>query len=138
MTEELQSKKESLEKISQRIREFQDTQREARAHLEGTKKQLDSHASMGVQAYSNKNLTSMKAKQGSLGTTQGQVEHLKSLAQGLVLEVPEAEGVTDLLLQADSLEKEHASLSKDVDRACSAMEAKIGRASCRERVSSPV
>uniref|UniRef100_A0A8C7UPQ9 Dystonin n=1 Tax=Oncorhynchus mykiss TaxID=8022 RepID=A0A8C7UPQ9_ONCMY len=125
VTEGVQNKRESLEKISQRLKEFNDTHNEAKGQLAGAKKQLDAHTSLGVQAYSNKNLTNMKAQQKSLDGVNTQVEHLKSLAQGLVADVPEADGVTDLLLQADSLEKEHGSLSKDVGETCSTLEGKL-------------
>uniref|UniRef100_A0A8C7LIW4 Dystonin n=1 Tax=Oncorhynchus kisutch TaxID=8019 RepID=A0A8C7LIW4_ONCKI len=125
VTDGVQNKRESLEKISQRLKEFNDTHNEAKGQLAGAKKQLDAHTSLGVQAYSNKNLTNMKAQQKSLDGVNTQVEHLKSLAQGLVADVPEADGVTDLLLQADSLEKEHGSLSKDVGETCSTLEGKL-------------
>ncbi|KAL0964650.1 hypothetical protein UPYG_G00327030 [Umbra pygmaea] len=123
--EKLQNKRESLEKISQKLKEFNVIQQEAKGQLEGAKKQLEVNASLGVQAYSNKHLANMKAQQKSLEGVNVQVEHLKSLAQGLVVDLPEADGVTDLLLQADSLEKEHASLSKDVGETCSTLDGKL-------------
>ncbi|XP_071249796.1 dystonin-like isoform X9 [Salvelinus alpinus] len=125
VTERVQNKRESLDKISQRLKEFNDTHKEAKGQLEGAKKQLVAYSSLGVQAYSDKNLTSMKAQQKSLDGVNTQLEHLKSLAQGLVADVPEADGVTDLLLQADSLEKEYGSLSKDVGKTCSNLECKL-------------
>uniref|UniRef100_A0A4W5L9M1 Dystonin n=1 Tax=Hucho hucho TaxID=62062 RepID=A0A4W5L9M1_9TELE len=125
VTERVQNKRESLDKISQRLKEFNDTHKEAKGQLEGAKKQLVAYSSLGVQAYSNKNLTNMKAQQKSLDGVNTQLEHLKSLAQGLVADVPEADGVTDLLLQADSLEKEYGSLSKDVGKTCSSLEGKL-------------
>ncbi|XP_052330106.1 dystonin-like isoform X21 [Oncorhynchus keta] len=125
VTERVQNKRDSLDKISQRLKEFNDTHKEAKGQLAGAKKQLDAHTSLGVQAYSNKNLISMKAQQKSLDGVNTQLEHLKSLAQGLVADVPEADGVTDLLLQADSLEKEYGSLSKDVGKTCSTLEGKL-------------
>uniref|UniRef100_A0A674EWB0 Dystonin n=1 Tax=Salmo trutta TaxID=8032 RepID=A0A674EWB0_SALTR len=125
VTERVQNKRESLDKISQRLKEFNDTHKEAKGQLEGAKKQLVAYSSLGVQAYSNKNLTSMKAQQKSLDGVNTQLEHLKSLAQGLVADVPEADGVTDLLLQADSLEKEYCSLTKDVGKTCSTLEGKL-------------
>ncbi|KAJ8013741.1 hypothetical protein DPEC_G00032940 [Dallia pectoralis] len=125
VTEGLQNKRESMEKISQRIKEFNDTHKEAKGQLDGAKKQLEVNTSFGVQAYSNKNLTNMKAQQKSLDVVNTQVEHLKCLGQGLVADFPEADGVTDLLLQADSLEKEYTSLSKDVGETCSTLEDKL-------------
>ncbi|XP_028843818.1 dystonin isoform X8 [Denticeps clupeoides] len=125
LSEGLQNKKDLLEKISQRLKEFSDTQKEAKGQLDGARKQLDNHAALGVQAYSTKNLSNMKAQQKSLVNVQNQVEHLKSLAKGLVVDVPDADDVTDLLLQADCLEKEHGSVSKEVEETCSALEGKL-------------
>ncbi|XP_066534474.1 dystonin [Hoplias malabaricus] len=125
LVEDLQLKKDSLDKLSQRLKEFSDTHRELKGHLDGAKKQLENHTGLGVQAYSNKNLTNMKAQQTSLVGAQTQVEHIKSIAQGLVVDVPDAEGVTDLLLQADSMEKEYSSIRKDVEDTCSTLETKL-------------
>lgn len=125
LTEDLMLKRETLENISQKLKEFNDLQKEAKGQLEGARKQLDSHSSLGVQAYSNKNLTNMKAQQNSLEGVHNQIEHLKSLAQSLVVDASEVEGVTDLLLQADSLEKDHMSITKKVEDACSTLENKL-------------
>ncbi|XP_056148223.1 dystonin [Lampris incognitus] len=123
--EGLQRKRDSLEKISQTLKDFNDTHKEAKCYIEGAKKQVDTYESQGVQAYSNKNLTNMKAQQKSLEGVQNQVEHLKSLAKNLVLEAPDADGVTDLLLQADSLDKDYGSLSRKVEETCSNLESKL-------------
>ncbi|XP_071399790.1 dystonin-like [Centroberyx affinis] len=123
--EGLQSKRDSLEKISHTLKEFNDSYKEAKCQLEGAKKQVDAYESLGVQAYSNKNLTNMKAQQKSLEGVQNQVEHLKSLAKDLVVDVPDADGVTDLLLQADSIEKDYSSLSKNVEETCLTLEGKL-------------
>ncbi|XP_067278514.1 dystonin isoform X3 [Pseudorasbora parva] len=125
LTEDLMLKRETLENILQKLKEFNDLQKEAKGQLEGARKQLDSHSSLGVQAYSNKNLTNMKAQQNSLEGVHNQIEHLKGLAQSLVVDASEVEGVTDLLLQADSLEKDHMSITKKVEDACSTLENKL-------------
>ncbi|KAI7805675.1 putative dystonin [Triplophysa rosa] len=125
LTEDLQLKKESLENISQKIKEFNDLQKEAKGQLEGAKKQLEVHSALGVQAYGTKNLTNMKAQQNSLEGVHKQIEDLKNLAKSLVVDVPEVDGVTDLLLRADSLEKDHISVTKEVEDACSALENKL-------------
>ncbi|XDV50937.1 hypothetical protein PO909_019905 [Leuciscus waleckii] len=125
LTEDLMLKRETLENISQKLKEFNDLQKEAKGQLEGARKQLDSHSSLGVQAYSNKNLTNMKAQQNSLEGVHNQIENLKGLAQSLVVDASEVEGVTDLLLQADSLEKDHMSITKKVEDACSTLENKL-------------
>lgn len=125
LSEELQGKKESLEKLAQKLKEFGDTQKQAKVKLEGARKQLENNEALGVQAYSNKNLGVMKAQQKTLTEVEQQVQQLTCLAQGLVVDMPEADGVTDLLLQADSLEKEHCAVSKDVEGVCSALEGKL-------------
>nr|XP_023651014.1 dystonin isoform X10 [Paramormyrops kingsleyae] len=125
MSETLQQKKESLNKISQKLKVFNETKKEARCQLDGTRKQMESHTSLGAQAYSNKNLTNMKAQQKALAGVQTQVDCLKNLAQELVIDVPDAEGVTDLLLQADSLEKDFSSISREMEERCSSLEGKL-------------
>ncbi|KAI1894735.1 hypothetical protein AGOR_G00118810 [Albula goreensis] len=125
VSEELQQKKDALETLVQGIKEFSDTRKEAEIQLEGARKQLESQASLGVQAYSSKNLTNMKAQQRTLTGLQVQVEHLKGVAQGLVVAVPEAEGVTDLLLQTDCLEKNYNQVRDQVEQRCTALEGKL-------------
>ncbi|XP_077351597.1 dystonin isoform X4 [Festucalex cinctus] len=123
--EGLQNKRESLEKISHAVKEFNEGSKEAKAHLDGAKKLLDAYESQGVQAYSNKNLTNMKAQQKSLEGVQNQVEHLTSLAKSLVVDLPDVDGVTDLLLQADSIEKDYSTLSKKLEQTCQVLEGKL-------------
>ncbi|KAM9809948.1 dystonin isoform 8-T8 [Syngnathus typhle] len=125
LLEGLQNKRESLEKISHTVKEFNEDFKETKAHLEGAKKLLDAYESQGVQAYSSKNLTNMKAQQKSLEGLQNQVEHLTSLAKTLVVDLPDADGVTDLLLQADSIEKEYSSLNKKLEETCQVLESKL-------------
>ncbi|XP_069395304.1 microtubule-actin cross-linking factor 1 isoform X22 [Paralichthys olivaceus] len=125
VVEGLQSKRESLEKISHTVKEFNDTYKEAKGQLEGAKKQVDAYESQGVQGHSNKNLTNMKAQHKSLEGLQNQVEHLKNLAKDLVVNVPDADGVTDLLLQADSIEKDYSTLNKKLEETCQVLEGKL-------------
>ncbi|KAM7408864.1 hypothetical protein PAMA_002539 [Pampus argenteus] len=125
IVEGLQNKRESLEKISHSIKEFNDAYKEAKSQLEGAKKQVDAYESQGVQAHSNKNLTNMKAQHKSLEGVQNQVEHLKSLAKELVVDVPDADGVTDLLLQADSVEKDYNTLNNTLETTCQVLEGKL-------------
>uniref|UniRef100_A0A7N8Y3D6 Dystonin n=1 Tax=Mastacembelus armatus TaxID=205130 RepID=A0A7N8Y3D6_9TELE len=123
--EGLQNKRESLEKISHTVKEFNDMYKEAKGQLEGAKKQVDAYESQGAQAQSNRNLTNMKAQHKSLEGVQNQIEHLKSLAKDLVVDVPDADGVTDLLLQADSIEKDYSTLNKKLDETCQVLEGKL-------------
>lgn len=125
VVEALQSKRESLEKISHTIKEFNDAYNEAKGQLEGAKKQVDAYELQGAQAHSNKNLTNMKAQHKSLEGVQNQVEHLKSLAKDLVVDVPDADGVTDLLLQADSIEKDYSTLNRKLEETCQVLEGKL-------------
>ncbi|XP_075874847.1 dystonin isoform X6 [Nelusetta ayraudi] len=125
VAEALQSKREHLEKISHSVKEFNDAYREAKGQLEGARKQADAYESQGVQGHSGKNLSNMKAQQKSLEAVHSQVEHLKSLAKDLVVEAPDADGATDLLLQADDLEKEHGALNGRLEDACAALEGKL-------------
>lgn len=125
VVESLQTKRDSLEKISHAVKEFNDAYKEAQGQLEGAKKQVDAYESQGVQGHSNKNLTNMKAQHKSLEGMQNQVEHLKSLAKDLVVDVPDADGVTDLLLQADGIEKDYSSLNTKLEETCQALEGKL-------------
>ncbi|TKS85463.1 Dystonin 230 kDa bullous pemphigoid antigen 230/240 kDa bullous pemphigoid antigen [Collichthys lucidus] len=118
VVEGLQNKRDSLEKISYTVKEFNDAYKEAKGQLEGAKKQ-------GVQAHSNKNLANMKAQHKSLEGVQNQVDHLKILAKELVVDVPDADGVTDLLLQADSVEKDYGTLNKKLEETCQVLEGKL-------------
>lgn len=125
VAEALQGKRESLEKISHSVKEFNDAYREAKGQLEGAKKQADTYESQGAQGHSGKTLSTMKAQQKSLEAVHSQVEHLKSLAKDLVVEAPDADGATDLLLQADDLEKEHSALNGRLEDVCAALEGKL-------------
>ncbi|MGH0143205.1 UNVERIFIED_CONTAM: hypothetical protein FKN15_078200 [Acipenser sinensis] len=125
MTEQLQNKKDSLEEIAQRLKEFNESHKEAKEQLDGAKQQLEAHESLGAQAYSNKHLTNMKAQQKTLETLKTQVDYLKNLAQGLVVDAPDAAGVSDLLLQTDSLNQEYNSVNQQVEEKCSFLETKL-------------
>ncbi|MBN3308874.1 DYST protein, partial [Amia calva] len=123
--EKLQQKKDSLDEIAQRLKEFNESQKEAKGQLDVARKQLEVHVSLGAQAYSNKHLANMQDQQKSLAALKPQVDYLKNLAQGLVVDVPDAAGVTDLLLETDSLEKDYNSVSKEVEENCSMVETKL-------------
>uniref|UniRef100_A0A3P9QG57 Dystonin n=1 Tax=Poecilia reticulata TaxID=8081 RepID=A0A3P9QG57_POERE len=125
LVEGLQVKREHLEKISHTVKEFNDAYKEAQSQLEGAKNQVDSFQSKGVQAHSNKSLTNLKAQHKSLEAVQNQVEHMKTLAKDLVVDVPDAEGVTDLLLQTDSVEKDYSNLNTKLEEACQELESKL-------------
>ncbi|XP_045150781.1 dystonin isoform X2 [Echinops telfairi] len=125
VTEQLHSKKLSLENMAQKFKEFQDLSREAKRQLQCAKEQLDVHDSLGPQACSNKYLTLLQTQQKSLQTVKQQVDLAKRLAQDLVAGVPDSKGTSDILLQAESLDQEHSALSQQVHEKCSFLETKL-------------
>ncbi|XP_005359958.1 dystonin isoform X13 [Microtus ochrogaster] len=125
VTEQLQSKKVSLENMAQKFKDFQEVSKEAERQLLGAKEELDVYHSLGPQAYSNKHLTMLQAQQKSLQTLKHQVDLAKRLAQDLVMEAAEPKGTSDVLLQAETLAEEHKNLSQQVDEKCSFLETKL-------------
>lgn len=125
VTEQLQSKKVSLENMAQKCKDFQEVSKEAKRQLLGAKEQLDAHHTLGPQAVSNKHLTMLQAQQKSLQTLKHQVDLAKTLARELVVEATDSKGTTDVLLQADALAEEHCRLSQQVDEKCSFLETKL-------------
>ncbi|XP_038197936.1 dystonin isoform X1 [Arvicola amphibius] len=125
VTEQLQSKKVSLENTAQKFKDFQEVSKEAERQLLGAKEQLDVYHSLGPQAHSNKHLTMLQAQQKSLQTLKHQVDLAKRLAQDLVIEAAEPKGTSDVLLQAETLAEEHKNLSQQVDEKCSFLETKL-------------
>ncbi|XP_060225826.1 dystonin isoform X15 [Meriones unguiculatus] len=125
VTEQLQSKRVSLENMAQKFKELQEVSKEAKRQLLGAKEQLDAHHTLGPQAVSNKHLTMLQAQQKSLQTLKHQVDLAKTLAQELVVEATDSKGTSDVLLQADALAEEHSRLSQQVDEKCSFLETKL-------------
>ncbi|XP_069343598.1 dystonin isoform X8 [Eulemur rufifrons] len=125
VTEQLHSKKFSLENMAQKFKEFQEVSKEAQRQLQCAKEQLDIHDSLGPQAYSNKNLTMLQTQQKSLQTLKPQVDLAKRLAQDLVVETSDSKGTSDILLQAETLSQEHNAVSQQVDEKCSFLETKL-------------
>ncbi|XP_075836647.1 dystonin isoform X14 [Microtus pennsylvanicus] len=125
VTEQLQSKKVSLENMAQKFKDFQEVSKEAERQLLGAKEELDVYHSLGPQAYSNKHLTMLQAQQKSLQTLKHQVDLAKRLGQDLVMEATEPKGTSDVLSQAETLAEEHKNLSQQVDEKCSFLETKL-------------
>ncbi|XP_036023910.1 dystonin isoform X6 [Onychomys torridus] len=125
VTEQLQSKKASLENMAQKFKDFQEVSKEAKRQLLCAKEQLDVHHALGPQAYSNKHLTMLQTQQKSLQTLKHQVDLAKRLAQDLVIEAAAAKGTSDVFLQAEALAEEHERLSQQVDEKCSFLETKL-------------
>ncbi|XP_033073410.1 dystonin isoform X17 [Trachypithecus francoisi] len=125
VTEQLHSKKFSLENMAQKFKEFQEVSKESKRQLHCAKEQLDIHDSLGPQAYSNKYLTMLQTQQKSLQALKHQVDLAKRLAQDLVVEASDSKGTSDVLLQAETLAQEHSALSQQVDEKCSFLETKL-------------
>ncbi|XP_034847135.1 dystonin isoform X5 [Mirounga leonina] len=125
VTEQLHSKKLSLENMAQKFKEFQEVSKEAKRQLKCAKEQLDVHDSLGPQAYSNKYLTVLQTQQKALQTVKHQVDLVKGLAQDLVVEASDSKGTSDILLQAETLAQEHSALNQLVDERCSFLETKL-------------
>ncbi|NWZ93682.1 DYST protein, partial [Nesospiza acunhae] len=125
VTEQLHKKRECLENMAQRLKEFQDSSRETERQLKSAKEHLEAHDSLGPQSFSNKHLTMMQAQQKALQALKPHVDSAKKLAQDLVVEASDSAGVSDLLLQAESLEQEYTAVKQQVEDRCSFLETKL-------------
>ncbi|NXD37277.1 DYST protein, partial [Copsychus sechellarum] len=125
VTEQLHKKRECLENMAQRLKEFQDSSREMERQLKCAKEHLEAHDSLGPQSFSNKHLTMMQAQQKALQVLKPHVDLAKKLAQDLVVEASDSAGVSDLLLQAESLEQEYTAVKQQVEERCSFLETKL-------------
>ncbi|XP_051633779.1 dystonin isoform X14 [Manacus candei] len=125
VTEQLHKKRECLENMAQRLKEFQESSRETEKQLKSAKEHLEAHDSLGPQSFSNKHLTMMQAQQKALQALKPHVDLAKKLAQDLVVEASDSAGVSDLLLQAESLEQEYTAVNKQVEDRCSFLETKL-------------
>ncbi|KAM6082688.1 dystonin-like isoform 2-T2 [Chlamydotis macqueenii] len=125
VTEQLHKKKECLEIMAQRLKEFQESSKETEKQLQIAKEHLEAHDSLGPQSFSNKHLTMMQAQQKALQALKPHVDLAKKLAQDLVVEASDSAGVSDLLLQAESLEREYIAVNQQVEDRCSFLETKL-------------
>ncbi|NXD53968.1 DYST protein, partial [Corvus moneduloides] len=125
VTEELHKKRDCLENMAQRLKEFQDSSRETERQLRSAKEHLEAHDSLGPQSFSNKHLTMMQAQQKALQALKPHIDLAKKLAQDLVVEASDSAGVSDLLLQAESLEQEYTAVKQQVEDRCSFLETKL-------------
>ncbi|XP_054135804.1 dystonin isoform X7 [Melozone crissalis] len=125
VTEQLHKKRECLENMAQRLKEFQDSSRETERQLKSAKEHLEAHDSLGPQSFSNKHLTMMQAQQKALQALKPHIDLAKKLAQDLVVEASDSAGVSDLLLQAESLEQEYTTVKQQVEDRCSFLETKL-------------
>ncbi|XP_053237092.1 dystonin isoform X24 [Podarcis raffonei] len=125
VTEQLHAKRDGLEKMSQRLKEFQESSKDVEEQLKNAREQLETHDSLKPQTYSNKHLTIMQAQQKTLQALKAQVDLTKKLAQELVADASDSSGVSDLLLQAETLEEEFSTISQQVEDKCSFLETKL-------------
>ncbi|XP_064001874.1 dystonin isoform X8 [Pogoniulus pusillus] len=125
VTEQLHKKKECLENMAQRLKEFQESSRETEKQLKIAKDHLEAHDSLGPQSFSSKHLTMMQAQQKALQALKPRVDVTKKVAQDLVVEASDSVGVSDLLLQAESLEQEYNAVNQQVEERCSFLETKL-------------
>ncbi|XP_049675413.1 dystonin isoform X6 [Accipiter gentilis] len=125
VTEQLHKKRECLENMAQRLKQFQESSRETERQLKSAREHLEAHDSLGPQSFSNKHLTMMQAQQKALQALRPHVDLAKKLAQDLVIEASDSAGVSDLLLQAESLEREYTAVNQQVEDRCSFLETKL-------------
>ncbi|NWU92530.1 DYST protein, partial [Upupa epops] len=125
VTEQLHQKKECLENMAQRLKEFHESSREMEKQLKSAKEQLEVHDSLGPQSFSNKHLTIMQAQQKALQALKPRIDLAKKLAQDLVVEASDSTGVSELLLQVESLEREYTAVNQQIGERCSFLEAKL-------------
>ncbi|NXF96083.1 MACF1 factor, partial [Eubucco bourcierii] len=136
ITEELQAKTGSIEEMSQRLKEFQESFRNIEKKLEGAKHQLEIYDALGPQACSNKNLEKLRAQQEVLQALEPQVDYLKNFTQGLVEDAPAGSDCSQLLSQAEVAEQDFKAVKQKVNDCCTLMESKlegIGQFSSRVR-----
>ncbi|XP_074905442.1 dystonin isoform X12 [Buteo buteo] len=125
VTEQLHKKRECLENMAQRLKQFQESSKETERQLKSAREHLEAHDSLGPQSFSNKHLTMMQAQQKALQALRPHVDLAKKLAQDLVIEASDSAGVSDLLLQAESLEREYTAVNQQVEDRCSFLETKL-------------
>ncbi|XP_056421733.1 dystonin isoform X3 [Hyla sarda] len=125
LIDNLHNKRDSLENMALHLKDFQESIKETESQLDVAQEHLEIHNSLGAQACSNKHLSIMQTQQKALQGLKPQVERSKKLAQELVVEALNAEGVSDLLLQAESLQQKHKAVSEQVEEKCSFLEAKL-------------
>ncbi|XP_059586532.1 dystonin isoform X17 [Alligator mississippiensis] len=125
VTKQLHNKRESLENMAQRLKEFQESSKETQRQLKNAKEQLEAHDALRPQAFSNKHLTVLQTQQKALQALKPHVDLAKKLAQELVIDACDSAGVSDLLLQAEILEKEYSTVSQQVEDKCSFLETKL-------------
>ncbi|XP_077343967.1 dystonin isoform X17 [Lithobates pipiens] len=121
----LHNKRDSLEKMALHLKDFQESVKEAEKQLAVAQEHIEVHDSLGTQACSNKHLTIMQTQQKALQSLQPQIQRSVKLAQEIVVDASDADGVSDLLLQAESLQQKHNTISQQIEQKCSFLETKL-------------
>ncbi|XP_019367902.1 PREDICTED: microtubule-actin cross-linking factor 1 isoform X18 [Gavialis gangeticus] len=125
ITEELQAKTGSIEEMSQRLKEFQESFKNIEKKLEGAKHQMEIYDALGPQACSNKNLEKLRAQQEVLQALEPQVDYLRNFTQGLVEDAPDGSDCSQLLLQAEAAQQDFKTVKQKVSECCTLMENKL-------------
>ncbi|XP_041419112.1 dystonin isoform X12 [Xenopus laevis] len=125
LIDNLHIKRDTLEKFGIRLKEFHESVKDTEKQLAVAQEHLDTHNSLGPQGCSNKHLTIMQAQQKVLQILEPEIDTARSLAQQLVVDASDAEGVTELLLQAESLQQKHHIIHQEIEEKCSFLETKL-------------
>ncbi|XP_071992635.1 microtubule-actin cross-linking factor 1 isoform X17 [Engystomops pustulosus] len=125
VTEQLHDKAGSIEEMSLRFKELNDSFKNIDKKLEGAKHHLEIYAALGSQACSNKNLENMKSQQEMLQNLDTQVQYLKNLIQGLTEDAPKGSDVSSLLRQAEDVQNDFDTVKQEVNECCLNMEQKL-------------
>ncbi|XP_069827488.1 microtubule-actin cross-linking factor 1 isoform X3 [Dendropsophus ebraccatus] len=125
VTEQLHAKAGSIEEMSLRLKELNDSFKNIDKKLEGAKHHLEIYAALGPQACSSKNLENMKSQQEMLQNLDSQVQYLKNLIQGLTEDAPKGSDVSGLLRQAEDVQHDFETVKQEVNECCLNMEQKL-------------
>ncbi|XP_072273954.1 microtubule-actin cross-linking factor 1 isoform X13 [Pyxicephalus adspersus] len=125
ITEQLHIKAESIEEMSLRLKELNDSFKNIDKKLEGAKHHLEIYAALGPQACSSKNLENMRSQQDMLQNLETQVQYLRNLIQGLTEDAPKGSDVSRLLQQAQDVQHNFETVKQEVNECCCSMEQKL-------------
>ncbi|XP_077338182.1 microtubule-actin cross-linking factor 1 isoform X14 [Lithobates pipiens] len=125
ITEQLHIKAESIEEMSLRLKELNDSFKNIDKKLDGAKHHLEIYAALGPQSCSSKNLENMKTQQDMLQNLETQVQYLKNLIQGLTEDAPKGSDASRLLHQAEDVQQNFENVKQEVNECCSSMEQKL-------------
>ncbi|XP_075053845.1 microtubule-actin cross-linking factor 1 [Mixophyes fleayi] len=125
ITEQLHTKAESIDEMSLRLKELNDSFKNIDKKLEGAKHHLEIYTALGSQACSSKNLENMRSQQSMLQNLDTQVQYLKNLVQGLTADAPEGSNVSTFLQEAEDVQHNFETVKQEVNECCSNMEQKL-------------